>query len=305
MNPTVRSSALKGGTAYIDEQFVPISEARIPILDWGFLRSDATYDVVHVWRGSFFRLDDHLGRFLRSMQQLHMSLPHDRDRIREILFECVKLSGLQDAYVEMICTRGIPPAGSRDPRHCINRFYAFAVPFVWIADPEKQKSGLHLIISQVHRIPETSVDPTTKNYHWLDLTAGLYEAYGCGGETAILSDREGNVIEGPGFNLFVVQKGKLATPGRGVLEGITRRTVIEMGRMLNLPVETRNVPAAEVRQAAEVFITSTAGGIMPVTKVDSHTLGDGKPGPITSKLQKQYWSLHQDSRYASPVAYGS
>ena len=305
MNPTVRSSALKGGTAYIDEQFVPISEACIPILDWGFLRSDSTYDVVHVWHGSFFRLDDHLNRFLRSMQQLHMSLPQNRDRIREILFECVKLSELQDAYVEMICTRGIPTAGSRDPRSCINRFYAFAVPFVWIANPEKQREGLHLIISQVHRIPETSVDSTIKNYHWLDLVAGLYEAYSRGGETAILSDREGNVVEGPGFNLFVVRKGELATPGRGVLEGITRRTVIEMGQMLNIPVETRNVSAEEVRQADEVFITSTAGGIMPVTKVDSHPLGDGKIGPITSQLQKQYWSLHQDSRYVSPVPYDS
>jgi branched-chain amino acid aminotransferase len=305
MNKTVSGSALKGGTAYIDEQFVPISEARIPILDWGFLRSDSTYDVVHVWQGRFFRLDDHLNRFLRSVQQLHMSLPHNRDRIREILFECVKLSGLQDAYVEMICTRGIPPAGSRDPRHCINRFYAFAVPFVWIANPEKQKEGLHLIISLVHRIPETSVDPTIKNYHWLDLEAGLYEAYSRGGETNILTDREGNVVEGPGFNLFVVKKGKLATPGRGVLEGITRRTVIEMGQMLNIPVETRNVSAEEVRQADEVFITSTAGGIMAVTKVDSHPVGDGKPGPFTAQLHKQYWSLHQDSRYVSPVTYVS
>ena len=181
MNSPISRSALTGGTAYIDDQFVPISEARIPILDWGFLHSDATYDVVHVWRGSFFRLDDHLDRFLRGVQRLHMSLPHNRDRIREILFECVKLSGLRDAYVELICTRGVPTPGSRDPRQCINRFYAFAVPFVWIANPEKQKEGLHLIISQVHRIPETSIDPTIKNYHWLDLVAGLYEAYSRGG----------------------------------------------------------------------------------------------------------------------------
>ena len=303
MNLPVSRSALTGGTAYIDEQFVPISEARIPILDWGFLHSDATYDVTHVWQGSFFRLDDHLNRFLRGMQQLHMSLPHNRDWIREILFECVKLSGLQDAYVEMICTRGVPTPGSRDPRQCINRFYAFALPFVWIANPEKQKEGLHLIISQVHRIPETSIDPTIKNYHWLDLVAGLYEAYNHGGETAILSDREGNVIEGPGFNIFAVKKGRLTTPVRGVLEGITRRTVIEMGQMLNIPVETRNVSAEQIRQADEVFITSTAGGIMPVTKVDNRLLGDGKPGLITLQLHRQYWSLHQDSRYVSPIQY--
>lgn len=303
MKSSLSLSALAGGTAYIDDQFVPISEARIPILDWGFLHSDATYDVAHVWQGSFFRLDDHLDRFFRGIQRLHMSLPHNRDRIREILFECVKLSRLQDAYVEMICTRGVPTPGSRDPRQCINRFYAFAVPFVWIANPEKQKEGLHLIISQVQRIPAISVDPTIKNYHWLDLVAGLYEAYSRGGETAILSDPEGNVIEGAGFNIFVVKNGRIATPGHGVLEGITRRTAMEIGEMLNIPFETRNVPAEHVRQADEVFITSTAGGIIPVTRVDGQPLGDGQPGPITLQFHRQYWSLHQDSRYVSPVQY--
>lgn len=301
MIPPFSRSALRGGTAYIDGQFVPMAEARIPILDWGFLHSDATYDVAHVWKGRFFRLDDHLDRFLRGMQRLHMSLPQDRERIREILFECARLSGLQDAYVEMICTRGVPTAGGRDPRQCANRFYAFAVPFVWIANPEKQKEGLHLVISRVHRIPESSVDPSIKNYHWLDLVAGLYEAYSRGGETVVLSDEDGNVIEGPGFNIFAVREGRITTPGRGVLEGITRRTVIEMGRMLDIPIDTRSVSAEEVRQADEVFITSTAGGIMSVTTVDSRLVGDGKPGPVTLQLHKQYWSLHDDPRYGSPV----
>ena len=296
-------SAFTVGAAYIDDQFVPISEARIPILDWGFLHSDATYDVVHVWQGRFFRLEDHLDRFLRGAQRLCMTAPHDRDRIRDILFECVRLTGLRDAYVEMICTRGVPTPGSRDPRQCVNRFYAFAVPFVWIASPEKQKEGLHLIISQVNRIPAESVDPTIKNYHWLDLVAGLYDAYSRGGETAILIDRQGNVIEGPGFNIFVIKRGKIATPRQGVLEGITRKTVIEMSQALDIPVETRNVSAEQVRQADEVFVTSTAGGLMPVTKVDGRVLGDGKPGPISGRLREHYWGLHQDPRYASPIQY--
>jgi branched-chain amino acid aminotransferase len=296
-------SAFTGGAAYIDDQFVPIAEARIPILDWGFLHSDATYDVVHVWQGCFFRLDDHLDRFLRGLERLHMSVPYNRDELRHILSECVRLSELRDAYVEMICTRGIPAPGSRDPRQCHNRFYAFAVPFVWIASPEKQKQGLHLIISQVNRIPAESVDPTIKNYHWLDLVAGLYDAYSRGGETAILIDREGNVVEGPGFNIFVVKRDKIATPGQGVLEGITRKTVLEMGQRLEIQVEARNVSAEEVRQADEVFITSTAGGLMPVTKVDGRALGDGQPGPITHRLCEHYWGLHQDPRYASPIQY--
>jgi branched-chain amino acid aminotransferase len=287
----------------VDGSFVPVAEARVPILDWGFLRSDATYDVAHLWQGSFFRLEDHLDRFERSMARLHLRSPYGRHRVREILVECARLSGLRDAYAEVVCTRGVPPAGSRDPRDCENDFFAFVVPFVWIASPEKQGRGLHATISGVQRIAPGSVDPTAKNYHWLDLTMGLYEAYERGGETAILVDREGNVVEGPGFNVFVVRDGAILTPDSGVLEGITRRTVIELASDLGLPLERRAVAAGEMRRAGEVFVTSTAGGIMPVTKVDGEAVGDGEPGPVTSRLRDAYWDLHRDPRYATPVRY--
>ena len=184
------------GAAYVDEQFVPIAEAKISILDWGFLHSDATYDVAHVWKGKFFRLDDHMDRFFSGIDKLHMSIPHNRDELRSILIDCVRASGLRDAYVEMICTRGIPKPGSRDPRECTNQFFAFAIPFVWIANPEKQKQGLHLIVSRLQRIPPESVDPTVKNYHWLDMVMGLFEAYDRGGETAVVVDAQGNLDRG-------------------------------------------------------------------------------------------------------------
>jgi hypothetical protein len=90
-----------------------------------------------------FRLEDHIDCFERSMEHLRLSPPNDRSEIRDILIECVRLSGLRDAYAEVICTRGIPRPGSRDPRDCENRFYAFVVPFIWVADPEKQQRGLH------------------------------------------------------------------------------------------------------------------------------------------------------------------
>ena len=299
----VDRSAYAEGAAFVEGRFVPVAEARVPILDWGFLRSDATYDVAHVWRGSFFRLEDHLDRFERGMERLHMSLPYGRAEIREILIECVRLGGLREAYAEIICTRGVPPPGSRDPRDCENSFFAFSVPFVWIADPEKQERGLRAVIGGVQRIQPGSVDPTVKNYHWLDLEVGLYEAYDRGGETVILVDREDNVVEGPGFNVFAVKDGEVSTPSRGVLEGITRRTVIELASEHGIPLEVREVPAEEVRRADEVFVTSTAGGIMPVTEVDGERVGDGEPGPLTLRLRDAYWDLHEDPRFATPVEY--
>ncbi len=96
------------GAAYVGGIMVPVAEAKISLLDWGFLHSDATYDVAGVLQGKFFRLDDHIERFFASMEKLHMSIPHSRSDLRDILIDCVRSSGLRDAYVEMICTRGLP-----------------------------------------------------------------------------------------------------------------------------------------------------------------------------------------------------
>ena len=98
---------------------------------------------------------------------------------------------------------------------------------------------MHAVIGNTQRIAPESVDPTIKNYHWLDLEVGLLEAYERGGETVILTDAEGNVVEGPGFNVFAVRDGAVSTPDRGVLEGITRRTVIELAAEQAIPIETR------------------------------------------------------------------
>jgi branched-subunit amino acid aminotransferase/4-amino-4-deoxychorismate lyase len=291
------------GIAFVEGSYVAIADARVPILDWGFLRSDATYDVVHVWRGSFFRLQDHVDRFLRGVERLELRVPVDADEIAPILAECVRRSGLRDAYVEMICTRGMPPLGSRDPREAHNAFYAFAIPFVWIADARQRETGLSLHISAHQRISPHAVDPTVKNYHWLDFTRGLLDAYERGAETVVLVDRAGNVVEGPGFNLFAVREGVLSTPAEGVLDGITRRTVIELARDAGTTVREEPLPAKAVREADEIFLTSTAGGVMPVTSVDGAPVGEGTPGPVARSLRDGYWRLHEDPRYATPVAY--
>lgn len=289
------------GIAYIDGDYCPISEAKISVLDWGLLRSDATYDVVHVWQRRFFRLDLHLDRFFRSAAQLRLSLPFDRAGLVEVLMECVRRSGLRDAYVEMICTRGMSPTLSRDPREATNRFIAFAIPFGWIADEEQRRRGLRIAISAVQRIPPGSVDPTVKNYHWLDLVQGMFEAYDRGAETVVLVDQDGNIAEGPGFNLFTVKDGCVTTPGRGVLRGITRQTALELCTELAIPASEAEVTAEALRGADEIFISSTAGGIMPVTEVDGLAVGGGRPGPLTIRVTELYWQKHSDPAWTTPV----
>jgi branched-chain amino acid aminotransferase len=303
MLPVVKTNAFEGGAAFVEGQFVPLSEAKLSLFDWGFTRSDVTYDVASVWQGAFFRLDDHLDRFFSSLEKLHMSIPHDRAELREILHGCVRGGGLKDSYVGMVCTRGVPPRGARDPRMATNRFYAYALPFVWIASPEKQRAGIDIFVSQRQRIAPESVDPTIKNYHWLDLVLSMYDAYDHGADTSCLVDAAGNLAEGPGFNVFLVKNGVVRTAGRGVLEGISRRTVIELCRKLDIPLRIEAVPALDLQHADEVFLTSTGGGVLPIAKVNGQALPAPFPGPVTQRLHDAYWALHDDPAYCDPVVY--
>jgi branched-chain amino acid aminotransferase len=297
------SAQYQDGVAYIAGKYVPIAQAAIPITDWGFLRSDATYDVVTVWNGAFFRIDAHLERFMRSCQRWRLNPGLSPAQITRILAKCVRLSGLRGAYVEMICTRGQPPWGSRDPRQAVNQFYAFAVPYVWLANAQQRKNGMHIKISDVQRISPRSVDPKAKNYHWNDLTMGLFGALDAGADSVLLVDEAGNVVEGPGFNVFCVKDGIVVTPAEGMLEGISRRTVIEMAASLGLPVQTRAIPAQELRAADEVFLSTSGGGVLPVTQVDGQAIANGAPGTITGQLVDTYWAWHAEPAYNLPIDY--
>src|SRR5580704_4345997 len=291
-----------GGAAWIGE-YCPIEEAKISVLDLGVTRSDATYDVVHVWRGRFYRLADHLDRFAASCARLRLDPGYDRVGIEAILHGCVRRTGLREAYVSMTCTRGRTAPGSRDLRTARSRLYCYAVPFIWISSPDRQQAGASMRVSQVVRIPSQSVDPSVKNYHWLDLDLALLEAYDHDADLVVLRDLSGAITEGPGYNVFAYLDGRWLTPGRGTLQGITRRSMIELARQAGQPVEEGRLTDDDLRRAAEVLVTSTAGGIMPVTVIDGRPVGTGAPGPLSLRLRDLYWASHEDPRYSAPVRY--
>lgn len=304
MNALNPEPGFSAGAAWVRGEYLPIAQASVPLTDWGFLRSDAAYDVATVWDGAFFRLDDHLRRFEASCAHFRLNPGRSAEEIAQILTQCVRLSGLRHAYVEMIVTRGQPPWGSRDPREAVNQFYAFAVPYVWIANEEQRRRGLHLQVSSVPRIPSVSVDARAKNYHWHDLTRGLLGALDEGADTVVLGDGAGNIVEGPGFNVFAVgPDGAITTPGSGVLEGITRRTAIEIARAQGWALHEGNLPAVALRSAREIFVTSSAGGVLAVTQVDGKPVGDGRIGPVTQRITQAYWDAHKDPRLCRVVDY--
>lgn len=294
------------GAAYINGRYVPIGEATISVTEWGYRHSDVTYDVVSVWDGAFFRLDQHLQRFRASMTDFRL-IPRESDaNIRTILHELVRRTGLREAYVAMDCLRGATPGNLR--RHPVNAqpyLIAFAVPYIWLVPEDIRERGMHLIVASNPRIPAQCVNPRAKNFHWADMTRAMFEAEDKGAHNPVLLDLEGNVTEGPGFNVFAVTKDVVTTPDEGVLEGITRGAVIELCTMLGVPCEVRTVTVEELRGADEIFISSTAGGVVGVTRLDGRILSNDRPGPVTERLREAYWRLRKDGWCNEKIDYAA
>ncbi|KIW81558.1 hypothetical protein Z517_04584 [Fonsecaea pedrosoi CBS 271.37] len=295
------------GIAWVEGELVPLSEARIPLLDQGFMHSDLTYDVPSVWDGRFFRLEDHISRLEASCEKMRLRLPLPRDRVKEILVDMVAKSGIRDAFVELIVTRGLKGVRGHTPGETFkNHLYMFVQPYVWVMDPEVQRTGGCAIVARtVRRIPPGAIDPTVKNLQWGDLTRGLFEAADRGATYPFLTDGDANLTEGSGFNVLLVKDGVIYTPDRGVLHGVTRRSVIDVARALGIEVRIESVPVEMAYHCDEIFMATTAGGIMPITVLDGQPVQQGHVGPVTKKIWDGYWALHYDSAYSFEISYDS
>jgi branched-subunit amino acid aminotransferase/4-amino-4-deoxychorismate lyase len=299
-----RTGPLAQGAAYVRGQFIPLADATVPMFDGGFLKSDLTYDVPAVWNGRYFRLADHIARLQAGCEKMRLTLPMSGDELTEMLIELVRKTGIRDSFVEIIVTRGVAQPGERDPRKATPNIYAYAIPYAWIIPIATHDVGASAVVTRtVRRTPPGAMDPTVKNFQWGDLVRGIFEAGDREAHVPFLPDGDGNITEGAGFNIFTVNDGVFRTPRRGVLEGVTRKTVVEIARRMGHEALIEEVPVELLYSADEIFITSTAGGVMPITKLDGLPIGSGAVGPLTKTVWETYWELHSDDVYSFQIDY--
>ena len=295
------------GAGYVVDRMLSLDQAGVPLTDLGFMRADAVYDVVTVGRGQFFKLRNHQERFARSCERMRLTNPYDFDQEAQILNDLVAATGLRDAYVWWCVTRGANPANAADrlqPAKFNNRFYAFVIPYIFIKGDEDRIAGMSINISDDFiRIPPGAVDPRAKNFCSLDLAMSLFEAGDSGADWSVLTDGNGALMEAPGCNIFVVKDGHVATPDIGCLEGITRETALELATELGLSIETRRVTVEELQNADEAFLTSSAGGILPISTVSGRPLHQSA-GPISTRIHNLYWTKRWEGWCGTPVDYG-
>ncbi len=280
---------------YINGELVPKSQAKISVFDHGFLYGDGVFESVLVTSGVAFKLKEHIDRLYDSAKVLCLEIPMSKEEMIKTVADVVRANGFKDAYIRLIVTRGVGDLGL-DPRKCQKPTIIIIVDKIKLYDEGALSKGLTAVISSVRR---DRVDATThevKSMNYLNNILAKLEANAVGADEAIMLDDRGFVSEGTADNIFIVKDGVIYTPPRtcGILLGITRARVMKLAEELGYKVVEKDITPAEVLTADEVFLTGTAAGVVPVTKIAGRVVGDGKPGPITRKLMERFSKLLGD-----------
>ena len=274
---------------YLNGEFVEKEQAKISIFDHGLLYGDGVFEGIRSYSGRVFKFQEHMDRLYDSARAIMLEIPLTKEAFKNAILETLKRNNLKDVYIRVVVTRGVGDLGL-DPRKCPKPFvFIIADKIVLYAD-KFYKEGLDVVTVSVRRnIPE-AVNPRIKSLNYLNNILAKIEANAAGVLEAIMLDKDGYVAECTGDNIFIIKNGKLITPPLyiGVLDGITRETVIEIAGKMKIPAEEKTFTRYDIYTADECFLTGTAAEIIPVVKVDSRKIGDGTPGKITLKLIESF-----------------
>ena len=289
--------AQQGNIVFFNGELRPESEVGISIRDRGFIYGDAVFDATRTFNGTPFKLRQHIHRLYDSLRYLRIDVGMNMDEMERWSLEVVKhnhplLPANQDLWVMQRISRGVEitlPGEESKPTVLIE---THAIPFARRAS--LYRDGAHVITPSVPRIPPRFISPRAKTHNYLNLVLGDLEAQATEPDSwAVLLDENGNLTEGRGSNIFLVKDGVVATPqGQFVLEGITRSTVLDLARGLDLPTEERDLDLFDAYTADEAFLTSTSLCICPISAVNGAPIRDGSvPGPITQRLMSAFADL--------------
>ena len=275
-------------TAYFNGEWMPFSQVKIDPVDRGFTVGDVVFDVARTFNGKSFRMREHIDRLYRSLKFVRIDPGLSSDEMLEISEEVVRRNEplrqeVGDFTIHQFVTRG-PGSSTREagpPTVCVK---AGAINFGRIAN--LFETGAHGVITRTRSYPVESLDPKVKHYSRMNFNLADLEAGDVDPDAwPILTDSDGNLTEGTGYNVFLVTDGVIRTPGdRSILQGVSRGIVFDLARQLHIPLVEEDLQPYDMYTADEAFFSSTSPCVLPVTKVDKRQLGEGRPGPIVQQL---------------------
>jgi D-alanine transaminase len=274
---------------FLNGTFLPIEDAKVPVLDRGFIFGDGVYELVPVYSRVPFRLDEHLARLERSLGETRIRNPYSRSQWREIIFKLIDAQGFEDQGIYFQVTRGVAKRDHAFPKDAQPTVFMMSSPLV---NPPRElvESGASAVSAQDNRWLRCDIKSISLIGNCL---LRQLSAESAAAETILF--RNGLLTEASASNVFAVKGGVILSPAKThlILPGITYDVVGELARANGLPMEFRDVSEAEVRDADELWVTSSSKEVLPIVDLDGRRIGDGKPGPVFRRMYRLYQDFKQ------------
>ncbi|MGH7510226.1 MAG: branched-chain-amino-acid transaminase [Gemmatimonadales bacterium] len=279
-------------TIWLDGEWCDRASATVSVYDHGLLYGDGVFEGIRVYGGKIFRLDEHLDRLYDSAKAIWLTIPMPKDELATITREAVRRSGMTEAYIRHLVTRGPGDLGL-DPRKCPRASVIIIVDTIKLWPEQVYEAGLNVITAGTPTPHRESLSPRVKSLNYLAHIMAKLEGIHAGADEVLMLDSVGQVAEGSGQNVFVVKNRQLRTPPAyaGILKGVTRDAVIELAIEAGYQVEQTILNRYDLYTADEAFFTGTASEIVGIRQLDGRVIGTGKSGPVTRDLRARFQAL--------------
>ena len=277
---------------YIDGKWYGKDDAKLSVYDHGLLYGDGLFEGIRIYSGKVFKLKEHIDRLFEGAHVIRIDLGHSKKEIMDLVEEAVRRNKKENGYIRLLATRGVGTMGI-SPFTCPKSSLVIIVEDIQLYPAELYDTGIPIVTAATRRLSGRIFDPRIKSLNYLNNVMAKMEAIDAGCLEAVMLSEEGYVCECTGDNIFIVKNGRLLTPGtwHGMLEGITRNTIIELAEKTGVPFEERTMTRFDLYTADECFLTGSGAELIPVTAVDKRQIGDGSPGPLTLKLKEAFIGL--------------
>jgi branched-chain amino acid aminotransferase len=277
---------------YIDGEMYAEAEAKISVFDHGLLYGDGIFEGIRFYNGRVFKLPEHIDRLWDSARALCLEIPQSKEDLTEAVLETIRANDLRDGYVRLVVTRGVGDLGL-NPRLCKRASIIIIAAKISLYSDELYRTGLDIITCATRRISQAALPPAVKSLNYLNNIFAKIEALQANAAEALMLNDQGYIAECTADNVFIIKAGQLFTPpvSAGSLRGITRGAVLDLAAEIGVPIHEPELTRYDVFTADECFLTGTAAELVPVVRVDSRVIGNGRPGPVTLRLLERFRHL--------------
>ena len=294
LKPSKPSTTTGAGvpTVWLDGKWYDRETATVSVYDHGLLYGDGVFEGIRVYGGKIFKLSEHLDRLYDSAKAVWLTIPMPKDEMAAVTEEAVRRSGIAEAYIRHVITRGVGDLGL-DPRKCPKASIIIIVDTIRLFPEEVYETGLRVVTAGTPIPHREALSPRVKSLNYLAHILAKIEGIHSGADEVLMLDSEGHVAEGSGQNIFVVKNGAIRTPApyAGILKGVTRDVVMDLAREAGYEMQETMLNRYDVYTADEAFFTGTASELIAIRQVDGRTIGNGKPGPVTRDLRSRFQAL--------------